>query len=82
MEEFQPKHGEECQVNISCNQWVQICKLFGPLCVEDIRVKVDFGSSEWIVERNNVATGIWEEKIRWDCQESYPNPEDEKREEK
>lgn len=59
-------------VNIGSNFNVEIDKLYGPLAAETIRVRVESASGEWVIERQRVDTDVWEEKARWDCQESWP----------
>lgn len=53
---------------------VEVDKLYGPLAAELVRIRLDHNTAEWIVERQPIdATGdVWEEKARWNCQESWP----------
>jgi hypothetical protein len=44
--------GERREVWVGCDQAVAIEKMFGPLIFASIRVRADFQSGEWIIERD------------------------------
>lgn len=62
---FQPEYNQDCAVDIAAGQWVKIRKMFGPLIFADIRVRADFDTCEWIVERQSIKDGeTWSEVAR------------------
>jgi len=71
------------RVNVGANDIVIIDKLYGPLCASDVRIYLEYKDDkdpEWVVEYLNPAKSrpgedVWEEKARWDCQESWPKDE-------
>lgn len=73
---------EDCEkplrVFASANQIVEVNKEYGPLAAEDVRVRLEYTDekTDWVVERYNVETNVWEEKARWDCQESWPREQE------
>lgn len=69
----------EIVVNISSNQKVEIDKLYGPMAASPIRAYLDHqqDKADWVVEYQCPRTQAWTEKARWDCQENWPDGEDE-----
>lgn len=75
--EVNEQGNEIIRVNIGAAT-VQVDKLYGPLAAETVQIRLDRSTAEWIVERQRVDDDeTWEEKARWDCQESWPPEEDE-----
>lgn len=69
----------ETTINCGVNQAITVDKMYGPLAAEDVRVRLEYLTpadgphvSDWVIERYNLTTEKWEEKARWDCQESWP----------
>jgi hypothetical protein len=69
--------GQDVTVNVGTNQRVTIDKLYGPLCASEVRVHLEHTNdkADWVVEHYNLKEERWEEKARWDCQESWPEPD-------
>ena len=65
-------------INIGTDFNVEVDKLYGPLAAETVRVRLEHKTTEWVVERYRVDTDVWEEKARWDCQESWPVGDEDK----
>jgi hypothetical protein len=41
-----------------------IDKMYGPLVFTDIRISTDYANCEWVIERQWIATGEWQEWCR------------------
>lgn len=54
----------KAEVHVSAGDTVTIDKMFGPLIFWSIRVTPDFGSCEWVVEREFGPHGEWYEVVR------------------
>jgi hypothetical protein len=62
---YTPEFRQEATIEVSCSSVVRIQKMFGPLIFADIRVRADFQSCEWIVERLSIKDGeTWAEVAR------------------
>lgn len=68
-----PREKSTVQVMVSAGQTVEVEKEFGPLVAYPVRVRLDLATAEWVVEgtlyREDTRELVWEEKVRWDCQE-------------
>jgi hypothetical protein len=61
-------------INIGANTKITLDKMYGPLAAGDVRIFLDYTSehSDWVLEYRNPGTDEWIEKIRFDCQENWP----------
>jgi hypothetical protein len=72
-------HGKPVTVEIGVGETVTIDKCFGPLIFTKVRVRADFQSCEWVVERQRIDCGEWIEVARIPGQmdeeydEAHPN---------
>lgn len=41
-----------CTVNMTIDSQVTLCKLYGPLCFDDIRVTLDYDKCQWVIEKH------------------------------
>ena len=61
-------------LNIGCNHWITLDKLYGPAVFREIRVRADYKAWQWIVEQwvsddEHGLTGHWQERIRFDAEQ-------------
>lgn len=73
---------ETLLVEIGSHQAVRIDKLFGPLVAHDLRIWLDVGECEWVVEMEyylpevdgEYAGSRWQEMARFDAQPDDARP--------
>lgn len=41
-----------CTVNVACCSQVIIDKLYGPLCMDKIKVSIDYDKCQWVIHRS------------------------------
>lgn len=70
--------GAEDEARIdTAGQAIVISKIYGPLGADDIRVRLDVGKAEWVIERDGYKDrqATWIEVARFDCQIGYEEHE-------
>ncbi len=69
--EVSTRYGIGITVNLCSDQVVTLSKEYGPLIFTDIRIVPSFQTCEWIIERQRIDCGEWEEVARVDGQRDY-----------
>ena len=72
-----PLRDIDFEIEIALNTVITLKKSYGPLSVEDVRIRIDVKDGQnWVVERFNKGTSKWEQKCSWFIQESYRDDEE------
>lgn len=61
---------EDVVVNIGSDHVVTVDKMYGPLSVDPLRIRIDYEAYEWVVEQDTGEDTVrWIERARIPCQE-------------
>jgi len=77
IKEYRLESDEIATFLMGCSNMVILDKVFGPLIFANLRIRANFDSCEWIIERERISDGEFIEvhRIPGQLREEFDNPE-------